>query len=164
MNLTHVPLRVATGAFILNSGLTKLGADEETAAQLHGFASTAYPNFSTMQPGQFAKMLGAAEVALGGALLFPKVPSAVAGTALAGFGVGLLGLYARVPGLRQPGSIRPSQDGVPIAKDVWLVGAGATLGLQGFFNGARRAGRKAAKNVSTKVGNAAETAQDALPF
>ena len=160
MNLTHAPLRAATGAFILNSGLTKLGADAATAQQLHGFASTAYPQFTNVDAGTFVKVLGAAEVALGAALLTPKVPSAVVGPALAGFGVGLLGLYARVPGLRQEGSIRPTENGVPIAKDVWLVGAGATLGLQGFFNGTKRAARKAAK----KVGSAAESAHDALPF
>ncbi|TNM49576.1 hypothetical protein FHP29_01630 [Nocardioides albidus] len=160
MNLTHAPLRAATGAFILNSGLTKLGADETTAQQLHGFASTAYPQFKDIEAGRFVKMVGIGEVALGTALLTPKVPSAIVGTALAGFGVGLLGLYARVPGLRQPGSIRPTEDGVPIAKDVWLVGAGATLGLQGFLNGTKRAARRTAR----KVGSAAETAHDALPF
>lgn len=159
MNLTHAPLRAATGAFILNSGLTKLNADEETSKQLHGFASTAYPSLGAMVPDtKFARVLGGAEVALGAALLMPKVPSALAGTALTGFGLGLMGLYARVPGLRQPGSIRPTQDGTAIAKDLWLVGAGATLAWQGFANGARRAGRRAAKAVS----GAADNAQSAL--
>lgn len=160
MNLTHAPLRVATGAYILNSGITKLGADAATAEQLHGFASTAYPFLSGQQPASFTKKVAIAEIALGSALLTPKVPSAVAGLALAGFGAGLLGLYARVPGLRQPGSIRPSEAGVPIAKDVWLVGAGATLSLQGFFNGARRAGRRTA----AKIGSAKDAAVDALPI
>ena len=35
----HLPQRVATGAFILNSGIGKLRADEEAAAQLHEFAA-----------------------------------------------------------------------------------------------------------------------------
>ena len=39
----HVPVRLATGAFILDAGLKKRQADAETAKQLHGFASTAYP-------------------------------------------------------------------------------------------------------------------------
>ena len=160
MNLTHAPLRAATGAFILNSGISKLGADAETAAQTHGFAATAYPQIKDMDAGQFTKLLAVGEIALGTALLTPKVPSAVAGTALTGFGVGLLGLYFRVPGMRQADGIRPTQQGVPIAKDVWLLGAGATLGWQGFVNGTRRAARKAAK----KVGSATETAQEALPF
>jgi len=160
MNLTHAPLRAATGAYILNSGLTKLGADVATAQQLHGFASTAYPQLADMEARTFTRALAIGEITLGAALLMPKVPSALAGTALTAFGAGMLGLYWRVPGLRQPGSIRPSQDGVPIAKDVWLVGAGATLGLQGIFNGTRRAARKARKSV----GAAAESAHEALPF
>lgn len=160
MNLTHAPLRLATGAFILNSGLSKLGADRETAEGLHGFASTAYPALASMEPVSFTKKVAIAEIALGSALITPKVPSALAGLALAGFGAGLLGLYARVPGLRQPGSIRPTQDGNAIAKDVWLVGAGATLSLQGFINGTRRAGRKTAKKISS----ATETVHDALPI
>ncbi|MEQ6903458.1 hypothetical protein [Nocardioides sp. YIM 152588] len=160
MNLTHAPLRAATGAFILNSGLGKLSADEETAAQLHGFASTAYPAVQGMKPTTFVKALAYGEIALGGALLLPKVPSAVAGTALAAFGGSMLGLYLQAPGLRQPGSLKPTEAGTPIAKDVWLLGAGTTLALQGIFNGTRRAAKKAAK----KVGSATESAHDALPI
>lgn len=159
MNVTHIPLRVTTGAFILNSGLNKIGADAETSMQLHGFAATAYPGITAMVPAtKFGKVLGGAEVALGAALLLPKFPSAVAGTALAGFGAALMGLYAKAPGLRQPGSIRPTEDGTSIAKDVWLLGAGATLAWQGFANGAKRAGKRAAKAVS----HAADSAQDAI--
>lgn len=43
MNLTQMPLRVTTGAFILNSGVGKLKVDEGTAAFLHNGAKTAYP-------------------------------------------------------------------------------------------------------------------------
>lgn len=160
MNLTHMPLRVATGAFILNSGLTKLQADDEAAAGIHGFATTAYPTFKSMNPTTFARVLGAGEIALGGALLVPMVPSVVAGAGLAGFGVGLMGLYAKTPGLRQENSIRPTEQGIPIAKDVWLVGAGTTMTLQGIFGSARKAGKKAKKKVSS----ATESAHDALPF
>lgn len=156
MNLTHAPLRLATGAFILNSGLTKLGADRATAEQLHGFASTAYPMLASQEPVSFTKRLAYAEIALGAALITPKVPSALAGAALTGFGAGLLGLYARVPGLRQPGSIRPTQDGTAIAKDLWLVGAGATLSLQGFVNGTKRAGRRTKKKIHAAAGAAHE--------
>ena len=40
MNLRawQVPLRLTAGVFVLDSGLRKWGADEETAKQLHGFA------------------------------------------------------------------------------------------------------------------------------
>lgn len=160
MDLTHVPLRAATGAFILNSGLSKLQADEETAVGLHGFASTAYPTFEQVEPKTFTKLLGAGEIVLGAALLTPTVPSTVAGLGLTGFGAGLLGIYTRVPGLRKEGSIRPTEQGLPIAKDAWLVGAGATLTLQGIFSSARKAGKRAKKRVSA----ATESAHDALSF
>jgi hypothetical protein len=29
--------------------------------------------------------------------------------------------------MRQPGSLRPAPDGIGLAKDVWLLGAGLTL-------------------------------------
>jgi hypothetical protein len=38
-----VPGRLAAGAFILNAGLGKWSADEETAGRLHGSASGVYP-------------------------------------------------------------------------------------------------------------------------
>jgi hypothetical protein len=40
---------------------------------------------------------------------------------------GLLGLYLRTPGMRQEGSIRPTEQGLVLAKDVWLLGIGASL-------------------------------------
>jgi len=127
--LWHVPVRLATGAFILNSGLTKRNADKETAAQLHGFAGTAYPQFQETPPEQFTKMLAAGEIALGAALLTPFVPTGVAGAALTGF-AGLLGrLYWQTPGLHQEGSFRPTQQGVPVAKDVWMLAIGSALVL-----------------------------------
>src|SRR5207249_5423306 len=47
----HVPVRLATGAFILNSGLTKERSDTEQAAQLHGFATTAaFPQLADLDP------------------------------------------------------------------------------------------------------------------
>ena len=86
MKLAHLPLRVATGAYILNSGLSK-----------------------QMLEGQAAE-----------------------GAALAGFSAGLVQLYLKTPGMRQPGSIKPTQEGIGLAKDVWLVGAGLTLLLDGL--------------------------------
>ncbi len=35
-----LPPRLTAGAFILNSGVGKLSADEETAARLHGMAAS----------------------------------------------------------------------------------------------------------------------------
>ena len=123
----HLPPRIATGAFILNSGIGKLSADEETAAQLHGFAAGTYPFLNKLKPTHFVRLLGATEVTLGAALLIPVIPATVAGAGLAAFSSGLLGLYARTPGMRKQGSPLPTQQGTALAKDVWMVGIG--LGL-----------------------------------
>jgi hypothetical protein len=122
----HLPQRVATGAFILNSGIGKLRADEETAARLHEFAAGAYPFVNKLKPAQFTRLLAVGEITLGAALL-PVVPAAVAGAGLAAFSGGLLGLYARTPGMRKQNSPFPTQQGVPLAKDAWMMGIG--LGL-----------------------------------
>jgi hypothetical protein len=112
----------------LNSGLTKLQGDKEHLSRLHGFASGAYPVLENAPPEQFGKALGAAEVALGGALLAPVVVGdGLAGLALSSFAGGLLGLYFKTPGMRQEGSVRPSQEGLALAKDSWLAGIGLTL-------------------------------------
>ncbi|MFG2595823.1 hypothetical protein [Streptomyces sp. NPDC048462] len=131
-----IPPRLATGAFILNSGLGKLKADEETAQTLHGMACTAYPFLDRIEAGRFTRLLAWSEITVGSALLLPVVPTRLAGLALTGFSGGLLGLYLRVPGMREPGSLRPSQAGVPLAKDAWMFGIG--LGFLGA--GARRCG------------------------
>src|SRR5215210_4195292 len=91
--LRRAPLRLATGAYILSSGLDKRAADEETAAQLHGFAGGTYPFVKQIEPATFARLLSTAEIAVGAALLVPVVPAVVAGAALTGFSAGLLGLY-----------------------------------------------------------------------
>lgn len=120
----HWPGRVAVGAFILNSGLTKRTADEGTAAQLHGFASGAYPFLGNLDARTFTRALSWGEIALGTALLLPLVPTGVAGVGLAAFSAGLLGLYLRTPGMHQPGSLRPTEQGTALAKDAWMLGMG----------------------------------------
>lgn len=112
----------------MNSGLTKLQAEKETHNQLHRMASGAYPVLENAPPEQFGKALGAAEVALGSALLAPiVVGDGLAGLALTSFAGGLIGLYMKTSGMRQEGSVRPSREGVGLAKDTWLAGIGLTL-------------------------------------
>lgn len=128
-----IPPRLATGAFILNSGLGKLKADEATAQGLHGMASTVYPFLGKLEPARFTRLLAWSEIAVGGTLLAPFVPTRLAGLVLTGFSGGLLGLYLRTPGMREPGSLRPSQNGVPLAKDSWMFGIGlGFLGAGGY--------------------------------
>ena len=123
----HLPQRLAAGAFILQSGISKLSADEETIKQTHGFASGTYPFLAKLKPEDFMKLLAGTEITLGTALLLPFVPSVVVGAGLTAFSGGLLGLYARTPGMRREGTPLPTQQGIALAKDVWMAGIG--LGL-----------------------------------
>jgi hypothetical protein len=122
-------LRIATGASILNSGLGKRAADEDTAMGLHGMAVGTYPFLDKVDPVTFTKLLCAGEIALGTALLVPFVPNKLAGAGLGAFAAGLLGLYLRTPGMHKPGSLAPTQEGTPLSKDLWLLGAGLALVL-----------------------------------
>ncbi len=123
----HLPLRLLTGAYFINSGLAKRGADEATAGQYHGFASGTYPFLGKMDAKRFTSLLSAAEVAIGVGLVLPVVPAWLAGGALTAFAAGTLGLYLRTPGMREDGSLRPTQQGTPLAKDAWMVGIGLAL-------------------------------------
>ena len=137
---SEIAPRIATGAFILNSGLGKRNADEGTAAGLHGFATSTYPFLKNVPPATFAKTLATTEIVIGAALLTPFVPTAVAGAALTAFSAGLLGLYLRTPGMTKPGaSVAPTQEGLPIAKDVWMLGIGIGLVTRGVLDRQARA-------------------------
>src|SRR3712207_3980989 len=145
ITLSEIAPRISAGAFILNSGLGKRGADAEAAAGMHGFAAGTYPFLKNMDPQQFAKALATAEIAIGAALLTPFVPTAVAGLALTGFSGGLLGLYLNTPGMRKPGSLAPTEQGLTIAKDVWLLGIGIGLLTRGTIDREPRRDRKSTR-------------------
>jgi uncharacterized membrane protein YphA (DoxX/SURF4 family) len=134
VKLRHLPPRVATGLFTINSGIGKLSLDDEAAAQMHGFAAGAYPFLEKLKPKDFVRILAATEITLGTALLVPLVPSIVAGTGLAAFSGGLLGLYAKTPGLRKEGSIFPTAEGTAIFKDIWMTGIGLGLVIDEITN------------------------------
>jgi uncharacterized membrane protein YphA (DoxX/SURF4 family) len=139
----HIPVRVATGAIILNAGLRKRSVDEETAKGLHGFATTAYPEFEDTPPEKFASMLSTGEIAVGALVLTPVVPTAVAGLALTTFAGMLTRLYLKAPGLREEGSLQPTEQGTAIAKDVWMLAIGTALTIDGLTD--RRSKRRKAK-------------------
>ena len=149
--LWHVPVRLATGAIILDQGLLKLKADEDTAKWLHGQAVHAFPQFADMEPKEFVQLLSAGEIALGSALLgIGLVPSSLAGLALGAFGGSLTRLYLKSPGTRREGSIAPSHQGVGLAKDSWMLAIGAALVLDALFgsSGRRRNRTKKRKKKS----------------
>ncbi|MEO3783993.1 hypothetical protein ABGB12_11725 [Actinocorallia sp. B10E7] len=129
VRLHQIPARLVTGLFILNSGIGKRGADEQTAEGVHAMAAGAYPFLKDRDPREFVRLLSAGEIALGAVLLAPFVPSLVAGAALTGFAGGLTGLYLRTPGMREEGGLRPTQAGLSLAKDLWLLSIGLGLML-----------------------------------
>jgi len=135
---SHLPLRLTTGAFILNSGLSKRKLSSDAAAGLQSMAANAFPAVRTMRPETFGTTLCATEIALGTVLLTPIVPSVLAGAALTAFSAGLLTMYWRTPGMHEPGSIRPTSDGTAVAKDVWMLGIGTALLTERFAAGSRR--------------------------
>ena len=162
ITLSEIAPRISAGAFILNSGLGKRGADAQAAAGMHGFAAGTYPFLKNMQPKQFASLLSTSEIVIGAALLTPFVPTAVAGAALTGFSGGLLGLYLKTPGMRKEGSLAPTPEGLAIAKDSWLLGIGLSIFLRGLMErGPRVSVKKANKQAAKEAKLAAREARRA---
>ena len=124
--LRDIPPRLATGAFTLHAGWQKW-TDDTAAAGVHGMAVGAFPFLKGIPPKTFLKVLAAAELGLGTALLSPFVPNRLAGAGLTGFAGSLLAMYLRTPALHKPGSVWPTQAGTGVSKDVWMLGIG--LGL-----------------------------------
>ena len=135
----HVPVRLATGAFILNSGLGKRHVPSERAAGLKGMAAVGFPAFEPIEPATFAQALSAGEIAVGAALLAPVVPAGLAGAGLTAFSAGLLRLYWKMPGMRREGSVFPDEGGIALAKDVWMLAIGLALVIDAM-SGRRRHG------------------------
>lgn len=152
--LRRLPLRLATGAFILNSGVGKLGLDDDGAAGLQSMAANAVPPVTSLPPGTFGKALAGAEIGLGAALLAPFVPTAVAGAGLTVFSTGLLTMYARTPGMHEEGSPRPTQQGTAIAKDSWLLGIGASLLIDAAVSRTKHKARAASADSTGAEGAA----------
>ncbi|MCU1669217.1 MAG: rane protein [Blastococcus sp.] len=158
ITLSEIGPRISAGAFILNSGLGKLHADEATAKGLHGFASGTYPFLKKIPPQQFVTGLAVAELTVGGLLLAPFVPTAVAGAALTGFSGGLLGLYLKTPGMRKPNSLAPTQEGLAVAKDVWLLGIGVGLLVLGTVDRRPQVSERKARSMAKQAARKARRA------
>lgn len=124
-------LRLAIGASVLASGLRKRKADECTAVDLHAMAVDTCPFLDKVDPVTFTRALSAGQITLGGALLVPLIPNKPVGAGLSVFAVGVLGTYLRAPGMHRPRSLAPTPEGLGLSKDLWLLGAGLSLALEG---------------------------------
>ena len=127
LHLRNIPTRVAAGAYILHSGLSKWNGSEEQAKGMHAMASGAYPFLADVPPATFLKVLSAAEIGIGAALLTPFIGNRLAGAALTAFSGSLMGMYLRTPAMHDEGSIWPTRAGTALSKDVWMLGIGVGL-------------------------------------
>lgn len=134
MKFSHLPIRLTAGAFFLNSGLSKIGMSPEQAAGMKQMGAAGVPILDKIDDKTFAKALPAGELALAAALLLPFVPSWLAGLGLTAFGGGLVNMYLNTPGMTKEDGIRPTDEGMGLAKDVTFVGMGATLVLDSIFS------------------------------
>lgn len=161
MSIIQVPLRLVSGAYLLNSGLGKAKIDEEAAEQLRDMGAAGVPYLKDLSPKQFKQLLVATEVGLGGALLLPFVPGWLAGGALTAFSASLMNMYRNIPEMTLEDGIRPSEQGVPIAKDAWLVGIGVALVGDSLVN---RSGKKnkAAAQRAKKISSAKDDKVEAI--
>lgn len=139
--IANAALRAIPGLFILNSGIGKIGMPADASAGIQQAAASGVPALANLPSEKFGSMLGWAETAVGAALLLPAVPNRVAGAGLATFGAGLLTMYFNNDNYTEEDGIRPSDEGISLAKDSWLVAIG--LGL--MFGGKNKK-RKGGKN------------------
>ncbi|GAA2182119.1 hypothetical protein GCM10009847_26480 [Leucobacter tardus] len=127
MSLSTAVLRIIPGAFILNSGIGKLGLPPEAAESLQGMAVKGVPPLKQLSREQFGKFLSYGEIGVGTALLLLFIPNKIAGLVLAAFSGSLVSMYLRTPGMTESDGVRPTQDGTAIAKDSWLLAIAIAL-------------------------------------
>lgn len=120
-------MRGISGLFIANSGAGKIGMPAEASAGVQQYAATGVPMVNQLPAEKFGSILGWSEVGLGTALVLPLVPDKVAGAGLTVFSGGLLSLYFADPENRKDDGIRPSDQGLSLSKDVFMLAIG--LGL-----------------------------------
>lgn len=127
LNIANIALRLAAGAYILNSGVGKLRLPAEAAEGLQDMTANAIPQVKSLEPAVFGKAVAVGEIGLGALLLTPFIPSRLAGLGLGAFAGGLMAVYLKTPGLTESDGLRPSPNGGAMAKDIWLVGMAAAL-------------------------------------
>lgn len=138
--LASAVLRVIPGALILNSGIGKIGMPAEASEGMQQFAASGVSAVEKIPSEKFGTALGWSETVLGAALLAPFVPNAVAGAGLTAFSSGLMSLYFADPDNREEDGIRPSEQGLSLAKDSWLLAIGLALVVGSF--GAKKKSKK----------------------
>ena len=153
--IASIAMRAIPGAYILNSGIGKVGMDEGTAEYLYNEAVKGLPFLESLDPKTFGKLLTAGEIGLGWALPLPFVPNKLAGLGLAAFSGGMMSMYFRDPANTLEDGIRPSQQGGALAKDSWMLAI--ALGLI-FAKSSRSDKKKLAKVEAREAAKEAKIA------
>lgn len=161
MSLAQLPIRLTTGAFVLNSGISKLSLSDEEAEGLQQMAANGVPVLADMSPSAFRRFLAVTEIGVGAAQLIPKVPGWLAGSALTAFSAGMLNMYLNTPGMTREDGVRPTQEGTPVAKDSWMMGAGVSMIIDSTINTTARR-KKSAKRRVAKIHNAKDQRVEAI--
>ncbi|KAA9395340.1 hypothetical protein FCK90_02755 [Kocuria coralli] len=130
MRLSNAILRGISGAYILQSGLGKKDLPVEAYEGLQAMAATGVPQLKEWDAKTFGQALWISETALGAALLTPFVSKRLAGLALTAFSAGMLTMYFNNDSMTQDDGIRPTHEGTPLSKDVWLAAIGLSLVFQ----------------------------------
>ncbi|MDR7328767.1 hypothetical protein [Corynebacterium guangdongense] len=144
-------LRIIPGLFIANSGIGKIGMPAEMSTGIQEAAASGIPALKNLPAEKFGTYLGYAETALGAALLAPVVPNWVAGAGLTAFGSGLLTMYFSNPENTEEDGIRPSYEGISLAKDSWLVAMGVALLADGLADKSAKEAKKEAKQAQKEA-------------
>lgn len=141
--LSSIFLRALPGAYIINSGVGKIGMPAEASEGLQQYAATGVPFVKTIPAEKFGTVLGASEVGIGALMLAPFVGNRLAGAGLTAFSAGLLSLYFANPENTQADGVRPTDEGLSLSKDVFMLAIGAALMADGND-------KKAKKNKKAK--------------
>ncbi|MEH0058154.1 MULTISPECIES: hypothetical protein [Auritidibacter] len=164
MSIVQIPLRLAAGAFVLNSGLNKRKISDEQAEGLRDMAARGVPAVKDMSGEEFKKFITTTEIGVGASLLVPMVPGWVAGAALSAFSGGLVSMYLNTPEMTESDGIRPSESGTAVAKDILFLGSGIAITLDSLFNRGgkkKKAAAKRAKKISAAKDDRVEAIQEA---
>lgn len=125
--LKSVALRLIPGAYIANSGYSKLNMPAEASAGMQQMAATGVPALAKLPSDRFGHYVGLLELGVGGALLTPFVSNRLAGLGLTAFSAGLLSMYFGDEDNTEADGIRPSAQGTSLAKDSFLLAIGLAL-------------------------------------
>lgn len=130
MRVSNAILRGVSGMYLVQSGLGKKDAPVEVYEHLKNMAATGIPQFKEWDSKTFGQLLWISEVGIGAMLLTPFVSKRLAGLALTAFSAGMLTMYFNNDNMTQDNGITPTEEGIPLSKDIWLAAMGAALVAQ----------------------------------